>query len=229
MTRGVYGEDGPDFPGQWVLSQANMARQLTGKKGRALLLELRAALEAMPRHRLIEHRLADGDGDVCTVGALIVARGADPVDLAAKAERASECANCLDGYGDHNRADGSCSVCFDRAKRSQEYWDAKGTPADKRWPTPACQAFEAPDPTEFEEDSAGAFLTVDTAVDAGVPRRLAWRLMDLNDQDMSGLTPEERWQRVVNWIDDTLWRPPSEVVAREIADVVANEADWRDA
>lgn len=48
---------------------------IRGKRGRALLVELRDALDAMPEKMLIAHELVDAGGDFCTLGVIGKARG----------------------------------------------------------------------------------------------------------------------------------------------------------
>lgn len=64
-----YSED-EDYPGQFDLWQANCERSLSGRKGRAALAELEAALVALPSKRLIAGTLDDG-ADCCAIGALV--------------------------------------------------------------------------------------------------------------------------------------------------------------
>jgi hypothetical protein len=71
MARIAYSDD-EDFPGQFELWQANCRRSLAGKHGQWALRELEAALVALPAKRLISGAIAC-DGEVCAVGALIVA------------------------------------------------------------------------------------------------------------------------------------------------------------
>lgn len=66
-----------DFPGQFGLWQANCTRSLKSKRGQASLLELEAALLALPTKRLIAGELDDGD-DCCAVGALARFKGITP-------------------------------------------------------------------------------------------------------------------------------------------------------
>lgn len=73
--------DDEEFGGQFALWQANCRRSLAGKKGQAALADLEAALLAMPDKRLIEGGLAC-NGDVCAVGALILARRVKGGELA---------------------------------------------------------------------------------------------------------------------------------------------------
>ncbi len=66
-----------DFPGQWFLWEAALTRSVNGAKGQAALRDLRDALLSLPEKKLIEGRLADEHGCVCTVGALALKRRVD--------------------------------------------------------------------------------------------------------------------------------------------------------
>jgi hypothetical protein len=66
------GDYDEEFPGQYMLWEANLERHFSGKAGQAKLRELRDALVALPEKRLIETRLADEQGNVCALGALVV-------------------------------------------------------------------------------------------------------------------------------------------------------------
>lgn len=66
-----------NFAGQWALWEKNLRRNFSGKPGQAILRELREALLALPEKRLIQTRLADEQGNVCTLGALAAYRAAD--------------------------------------------------------------------------------------------------------------------------------------------------------
>jgi len=67
-------EDYPEYNNAWDLWNASVNRHLGGAKGQQALRDLRAALLALPEPRLIEGRLADERGCVCTVGALALHR-----------------------------------------------------------------------------------------------------------------------------------------------------------
>ena len=54
---------------------------LRGRRGQAFLVEMRAALDAMPEKRLIEDALVTPDGQVCAIGSVFKARGTDVSDL----------------------------------------------------------------------------------------------------------------------------------------------------
>jgi len=71
-----------EFPNQGELWSANVRRHLKGAKGQAILRELRDALLSLPEKKLINGRLADEQGCVCTVGALAAHRGVSLKELA---------------------------------------------------------------------------------------------------------------------------------------------------
>ena len=53
---------------------------IRGRRGQAFLCELRDVLDAMPNKRLIDEDLVTSCGDVCTLGAIGVARGIEDLD-----------------------------------------------------------------------------------------------------------------------------------------------------
>lgn len=65
-----------DFPNQAALYQANTERALKGKRGKAFLRELEAALLTLSEKRLIEGRVCE-EGQVCAMGALALKRKVD--------------------------------------------------------------------------------------------------------------------------------------------------------
>lgn len=71
-----------EFANQGELWSANVQRHLKGAKGQAVLRELRDVLLALPEKKLINGRLADEQGCVCTVGALAAHRGVSLQELA---------------------------------------------------------------------------------------------------------------------------------------------------
>lgn len=58
--------------GRW---RGRVASAIRGKRGQAFLRDLLAALDAMPKKRLVEEDLQRPDGEVCTLGAVGAARG----------------------------------------------------------------------------------------------------------------------------------------------------------
>jgi hypothetical protein len=79
MGRHGYSDDCDD---QWanIRWRGQVASAIRGKRGQAFLKELVQALEAMPEKKLIPHELIE-DGQVCTLGAVGLARGADLKDV----------------------------------------------------------------------------------------------------------------------------------------------------
>ena len=57
-----------------------VTRAAKGKRGQRMLRDLAAALDAMPRKRLIKGLFQAHDGEVCALGALGVHRGVDMED-----------------------------------------------------------------------------------------------------------------------------------------------------
>ena len=75
MSRSGYSE----CVDQWDLIRWRGAvnSAIHGKRGQAFLVELLAALDAMPVKELISEELIDEEGQVCALGAIGVARGLD--------------------------------------------------------------------------------------------------------------------------------------------------------
>jgi len=81
MGRSGYSEDyGDDHPGQIWLYRSAVRQAFSGKRGRAFMLELLEALDAMPEKRLIAHELQH-DGAVCAIGSVGAKRGTKMDDL----------------------------------------------------------------------------------------------------------------------------------------------------
>lgn len=186
-----YSED-EQFPGQFALFRANVNRSLTGKAGRQALTELRDALLALPEKRLVESRFID-DGEVCAVGALVVAREASRTGLSiedvalAIESQYSSCNPCGHSFRDHG--DGPCEVC------------AKSVDEGKSWASP-CAAFDAEGREVWDDDDG--WQTDDIGASFGVPRLVAWRLVELNDIDLEGIGPEARYTYVLDWVTKKL-------------------------
>jgi hypothetical protein len=64
--------DEESYPGQFELYRANTERQIAGRKGQKALRDLEEALLALPSKRLVLKHLAERDGGVCAIGALLV-------------------------------------------------------------------------------------------------------------------------------------------------------------
>lgn len=96
--------------GRW---RGQVASAIRGKRGQAFLRELIAALEAMPQKKLITNDLVREDGNVCTLGAVGVAKGInvaeiDPYDhetLADKFNIATQLVQEIEWENDENCGD----------------------------------------------------------------------------------------------------------------------------
>lgn len=231
MSRTSFAEE-EDHPGQFALYHANLTRSFNGKRGQASLRELREALLAMPRKRLIEGRLA-ADGDVCSLGTLILLReskrlGSFEAAQAALEEQAREC-RCSHFTPDH--VDGVCLACMKHRARQRlrhEYgsdgWSLARFRDGRRngpllelvvdsWAFEStlgrCMGFEAKeaDDEDDEDDGAQGDLTLALAEDAGMPHPIAWYLMaqtDSFDFGWGDLTPEARYAAVLKFVEGKL-------------------------
>lgn len=75
MSRSGYHDDlDPLDQGRWTAQVRSATR---GKRGQKFFCDLLAALDAMPEKKLISGRLQDDSGQVCSLGAIGVARGVD--------------------------------------------------------------------------------------------------------------------------------------------------------
>lgn len=76
MSRSGYIDDYAD---QWVLIRWRGAvnAALRGKRGQAMLRELRAGLDALPNKRLIAGDLISPEGEYCALGVIAARRGLD--------------------------------------------------------------------------------------------------------------------------------------------------------
>ena len=74
MSRSGYTDDYDD-DGTGGLWRGAVTRAISGKRGQAALLELAAAMDAMPVKVLAADSLVTADGEFCTLGVLGAARG----------------------------------------------------------------------------------------------------------------------------------------------------------
>lgn len=138
------------FPNQWWLYEANMQRCFSGVAGQQKLREVREALLALPRKRLISTRLADEQGDVCLVGALALHKAEDPkTELQLLAEHITE---------------------------EMAEWDSY----------------------EVEQRTLGTGKTL------GLKETMVVELSYTNDNSHRDQTPEERYERVLAWVDSLI-------------------------
>ena len=79
MSRSGYTDDQDNW--QMIKWRGQVASAIRGKRGQRLLIDLLAALDAMPDKVLIAGDLETTEGDVCALGALGKARGINMADI----------------------------------------------------------------------------------------------------------------------------------------------------
>lgn len=218
MSRVVYSED-EDYPGQFALFRGNMNRSIASKAGRAALADLRAALDALPEKRLVGHYLVK-DGEVCANGALVAYRrqlahpelSREQILAEMSREIAPPCEECWHKQELHG-AEG-CTKCPERiiadaARRVEDL--AQYGEAAERWTyrTTICPAYKPPEEDNYSEEDEETGLTEQIAQEAGVPRLMAWAIVEIND-DLGGyrdMTPEQRYESVSRWVDRRIANP----------------------
>lgn len=77
MSRSGYVEDWDCDDWSYALCLGKVARAFKGKRGQAFLVEMLAAMDAMPEKRLIANDLETPEGAVCAIGSVGRARGVD--------------------------------------------------------------------------------------------------------------------------------------------------------
>jgi hypothetical protein len=78
MSRSGYTDDYDDDPLQLGRWRGRVKSAIRGRRGQQFLRDTLAALDAMPEKRLITEELRDDENEVCTLGAVLVAKGVDP-------------------------------------------------------------------------------------------------------------------------------------------------------
>lgn len=172
-------DDDSYYPNAGDLWAANAKRALEGKRGQKALAELREALRALPEKRLIS-------GALCTVGGLDrpEVRGARDWyrdDLKIKLESEGEGVCAIGAY-----------VWFKKVKAG----------ADP-------QAAFAEMPVILDSDGGGELETANAGKQAGLTFTLAWTLAYRNDQTFDDMTPEERYEAFMTWLDSQLDARPA--------------------
>ena len=197
-SEGDYDEN---FPNEGALWWANDGRALKGKRGRKALADLREALLALPEKRLISRALSTVGKDVpetsptgAPVGYSTYAYADQRRLLAEQGE--GVCA--VGAYAWHQRVKAGA----DPLKAMQTLplnADYDGDP----WVTLRVgeEAGRAPVRRRLRGDDA---VAVRVGEEAGLAGVLAWRLMSLNDDTFENLTPEQRYDAYLAWIDKQL-------------------------
>jgi len=188
------------FPGQGELWEANLGRAISGKRGQAALRDLEQALLEMPEKKIIRGKIADRQGQVCTVGLLALHRrtraGEDRATVLAALAEPDYCV-CMHDQHDHEGETGHCRRCEAQAKEWHRRQDAGEL---LRWETfepKPCQAFEL---DEDWHEGGDDLETAEVGKSVGLAFCLAWHLGYLNDETWYGDTDEERYEHVLAWV-----------------------------
>ncbi len=196
MSRVGWSED-EDYPGQFDLWRSNVERSLAGREGQQALRDLEAAMLALPEPRLIGRRLVKGD-DVCANGALVAYRRAargqsrEAVLAQMREETAFACDTCWHVKAVHGL---TCAGCDDRIALFRV--EGPRYPGQVE-PTPCTGYVTHADEYDDDDDDG----TEAIATKEGVPRLVAWAIVEQND-DLGGWrkeTDEERYTRVLAWV-----------------------------
>lgn len=162
------------FPNQGELWHANVKRALAGRRGKKALAELREALLALPEKRLIA-------GALCTIGGVEKRVTDDPhgwyrgdLELKLKYEGEGVCA--IGAY-----------LWFKKVKAG----------ADPR------AAFDEL-PTLLDSDGGSDYETARAGQAAGLTFTLASTLAYRNDSAFDAMTPEQRYEAFMKWLDEQL-------------------------
>lgn len=158
----------------WEMWQWNADRALKGKRGQKALRDLREALLHLPEKRLIARAL-------CTVGAERIPEARPDGWNYARDD-------ILDIV--HEQGQGVCAV------GAYVWWQKVKAGASPE------EAFAAL-PTLADTESE-MYDTARAGKDAGLTYTLAWELAFTNDETFDGLTPEQRYERFMAWLDESI-------------------------
>lgn len=175
MSRYYDDYDDEAFPGESDLWRANYRRALKGKRGRKALADLREALLALPERKLISRAL-------CTVN---------------RNELRSSYYLTPGGVPEHEYLEqegielgGVCAV-------GAYVWHQKVKSGMD--PTEAFESLPTLDDTNHD-----IWETQQVGIAAGLTQHVAWKFAFENDETFEECTPEQRWQRFMDWIDKQL-------------------------
>lgn len=216
-------DDGPSFPNEYELREANLQRAIHGKRGRKVFEDMETALLAMPRKAIVEGVLAK-DGLACSVGALVAWRRSQregrPI-FEVLSDMEAETRGCTCDHVMAAHIDGVCRGCTEYRAHVRLNMEAGGgwgkprsfhehveaayrEPLGYSWSAlrPPMHAYEPADelPDHDEEDYDGADLTLAAAVAVGVSRPLAYHLMYQNDGVYDDMTPEQRYDKLLAYV-----------------------------
>lgn len=191
MSRFPEGDEyDPLAQGRW---EANVVRSIKGRKGQKALRDLRDALLAMPEKRLIRDDFATPDGEVCAVGAAVAYQRAQAKGVTiteAARELAAEDPDPWDGYT-KNPETGRYEKQVERVR-----YDAA-----TRSMVPTGKFFTE---TRYHDDDPADYTASRGKVEAGFSWTLAWQIGWQNDEGWGHLSPEQRWQKCLKWVESKL-------------------------
>ena len=189
-----------DTTGLW---RANVARALRGRRGQAALRDLREALLALPEKRLIE-------GALCTVG------------LKGRIEAMPETV-IRDVRGYHRDANGQVTWTepeptpvqnYERTSLIEFAEEHEGQPEGvcavgayawwkkvKAGMDPEAAFADLP---VLPDNDAGEWETASAGEAAGLAGILAYELAYMNDERYGGMSPEQRYDAFMKWLDSQL-------------------------
>lgn len=186
MSRGGNDDYEEDFPNQGEFWWHNAMRALHGKRGKKALAELREALLMLPEKRLVS-------GAISTV-ALKEKAAAMP------AEKPMYGSDKVYPNWEKQEAEkkvetqglGVCAVgAYMLRKRVMELGES---------PEEAMRNL----PSASDVEGNGMWETESHGVNAGLSSYVAFLLADRNDETYGSLTPEERYEKFLAWIDGEL-------------------------
>lgn len=182
MSRFDFDDDEGIPYGLWEQMVSNA---LSGERGQAALAELEVALTALPHKRLVYGNLA-ADDTVCAVGAYVASErskrlGIPFQEAVAMLNRATQC-SCRHTYADH-AGTGKCT-----AMSRTMAWDTR----EAKEGTCTCE--------EFKPEKEYISETVEAGRGAGLKYTVAWHLAYLNDEQFEEMSPEERYEATLAWV-----------------------------
>lgn len=188
MSRAVTGTYDEDFPNQAEFWLANARRALSGRRGKKALAELREALLHLPEKRLVQGTLSTASlkayaeelPEKCQSWAV----DGKPYTVPNWIRESALEAVAKEGIG----------VC---AVGAYCWWKAVQAGADP-------EAAMADLPVTSDALEHDLWNTVSAGKRAGLVSYVAWTLADLNDETFRSCTPEERYEKVLAWVDKEL-------------------------
>lgn len=195
MSRFSDDSDDPEDGRTWEMLEQTANNALRSKRGKAALTELREALLALPERKLCTGALAT-KGMVCAVGSYIAKKDAEASGITV-----AEAVAKLADLRDQERRELALQ------RRGYLLSRTRGLPA------------EAPiTDEEFEDgyqDTEDSDRTASAGERAGLTYSLAWQIGYANDELYGGVnligrrfTDEERWGKMLAWVDEKLALPP---------------------